>query len=240
MKAYLEINPENKQDTESNGVTIDTIKAGTLLYKTTAIEDFLNNAKDLGITEYNKRHQDIQNDPNSTLTISSQWAGQYFAFEEKPDEYKNQAPYSYDDLLKNAGRDPLEKGSKLDVFSYTFKVTKDIKVLKPDSHSDAYYEDESKMGWEKADTIRKSVQTQSKRNIGSFSELRNLDKDNFLLEELGKKGYAWMGPLKKEKKYSYELGISPELLSDNLSLVLQDSIGTYKLHEDGVWKEMLS
>ncbi|MEK9495788.1 hypothetical protein V2H77_04860 [Photorhabdus sp. P32] len=231
---HLEINPANKQDTESNGVTIDTIKAGTHLYKTTAIEDFLNNAKTLGIAEYQQRHLKPE------LKEESQWAGQYLALEKSSDEYKNDAPESYNRLRENAGEEPLEKGKVVTVFSYTFEVTKDIKILKPDSNSDAYYSGES-TGWEKADAIRRSVQTQSQKNPHLFSELTNLEEHNFLLQELGKKGYAWMGPLHEKedqaKEYSYELAISPELLSDSLSLVSQDQIGTYKLNKYGAWEE---
>ncbi|ETS30012.1 hypothetical protein BB987_20545 [Photorhabdus temperata] len=229
--SHLEINPE----TESNGVIIDTIEADTFLYKTTAIEDYLNTAKTLGIAEYQQRHLKPE------LKEESQWAGQYLALEKSPDEYKDNAPESYNKLRESAGEKPWEKGKVLTVFSYKFKVTKKIKILKPDSHSDAYYADESTAGCKKADAIRRSVQTQSQKNPHLFPEFTNLEEHNFLLQELGKKGYAWKGPLRKKedkvKEYLYELAISPELLSDNLSLVSQDPIGTYKLNEYGYWEE---
>ncbi|CEE93590.1 conserved hypothetical protein [Xenorhabdus nematophila str. Anatoliense] len=222
--SHLEIDPENKQDTESNGVTIGTIKAGTHLYKTTAIEDYLNTATTLGIEEYKKQyHLNLKSDEEL------QWTGQYLALEKSSDEYTGDAPARYEMLRKKAGKEAWEAGKVLKVFSYTFEVTKDIKILKPDNHSDAYYVDGSTTGCKKADAIRRSVQTQSKKNTDLFSELTNLKEHNFLLEELGEKGYAWMGPLHPEEgtEFSYELAISPNLLRQHLTLESEELLDTY-------------
>ncbi|PQQ23948.1 hypothetical protein [Photorhabdus hindustanensis] len=60
---HLGINIDNteksKPDIEPKDVTTDIIEAGTLLYKTTAIPDFLDNAENLGLAEYKKLHEDI-------------------------------------------------------------------------------------------------------------------------------------------------------------------------------------
>ncbi|CEE95331.1 conserved hypothetical protein [Xenorhabdus nematophila str. Anatoliense] len=111
---------------------------------------------------------------------------------------------------------------------YTFKVTKDIKVIKPHNNSNSYYVGNAE-GWEKAKEIMNDVQSQSEKNDNPFSELKNLEDKNFLLEELGEKGYAWMGPLHPEEgtEFSYELAISPNLLRQHLTLESEELLGTY-------------
>ncbi|AWK41554.1 hypothetical protein GPY51_18175 [Photorhabdus laumondii subsp. laumondii] len=247
---HLEINLEHtgksKPDIEPKDVTTGTINAGTLLYKTTAIPEFLDNAKSLGLAEYEKRHKDIQDYLNlgkaedaEKLKNKSQWAGQYFALEKSYDEYANEAPDSYNNLLKNAGKDLLENTEEVKVFLYTFKVTKDIKVLKPHNNSNSYYVGDTE-GWEKAKEIMNDVQSQSEKNDNPFPELKNLEDKNFLLEELGEKGYAWMGPLhakegaEKGTEFSYELAISPNLLRQHLTLESEELLGTYK-NRYGYW-----
>ncbi|MEQ2017749.1 hypothetical protein ABLB90_14575 [Photorhabdus bodei] len=251
---HLEINLEHtgksKPDIEPKDVTTGTINAGTLLYKTTAIPEFLDNAKSLGLAEYEKRHKDIQDYLNlgkaedaEKLKNKSQWAGQYFALEKSSDEYASEAPDSYNNLLKNAGEEPLEETKEVKVFLYTFKVIKDIKVLKPHNNSNSYYVGNTE-GWKKAKEIMNYVQSQSEKNDNSFPELKNLEDKNFLLEELGEKGYAWMGPLhakegaEKGTEFSYELAISPNLLRQHLTLESEELLGTYK-NRYGSWEKRL-